>query len=512
MHSLLVTRHNYGERVGTTDQLNILLVDDQPQKLLAYEAMLAELGERLVRAQTGNQAFEVLLQEEIAVILLDVNMPGMDGFETAALIREHPRFAKTPIIFVTAVNTTDLDRLRGYEIGAVDYVSVPVIPEILRAKVSVFLELHRKTRELEVHSRALSESEGRLRAILDTASDAIITIDQEGVIQTINPATERIFGYTAAEMIGNNITMLMPRPYHDEHDGYLRHYRETAERHIIGVNREVQGLHKDGTAIPLELAVSEAVPGKVFTGILRDITRRRNLEREVTEIAASQQRRIGQELHDSVSQELTGLMMMSSALAERLSGEDPAVVALARRLVGGLASTQNQVRIVSHGLIPVEVDAEGLRAALEDLTDRIREQAGIACAIYNPQPITVQDALTATHLFHIAQEATNNALRHGRPTRIDIHLFATPDALVLAVCDDGVGLPAEVNGQGVGLRLMRYRASLIGGVLQIGPAEKKGTIVTCTIPAHGIYKNSLPGGRTNGQGAAPSGEHGNRVE
>src|SRR5215217_2232030 len=97
---------------GRADSVNVLMVDDQPQKLLAYEAMLAGLGERLLRAQTGEQAFEILLHEEIAVILLDVNMPGMDGFETASVIREHPRFAKTPIIFVTAVNTTDLDRIR----------------------------------------------------------------------------------------------------------------------------------------------------------------------------------------------------------------------------------------------------------------------------------------------------------------------------------------------------------------------------------------------------------------
>src|SRR5262245_34004923 len=178
------------------DPINILLVDDQPQKLLAYEAMLSGLGERLVRARSGNEAFEILLHEEIAVILLDVNMPGMDGFETAAMIREHPRFAKTPIIFVTAVNTTDLDRIRGYEIGAVDYVSVPVIPEILRAKVSVFLELHRKSLALEIQTQALRESEGRLRGILDAASDAIITVDPDGLILSINPATERIFGYS----------------------------------------------------------------------------------------------------------------------------------------------------------------------------------------------------------------------------------------------------------------------------------------------------------------------------
>src|SRR5437868_4688423 len=194
------------------DQLNILLVDDQPQKLLAYEAMLDELGERLVQAHSGNEAFEVLLHEEIAVILLDVNMPGMDGFETAAVIRGHPRFAKTPIIFVTAVNTTDLDRLRGYEIGAVDYVSVPIIPEILRAKVSVFVELHRKTRALKLANQSLFEAEERMRTILHTAKDAIITVDGDGLIQTTNPAAERIFGYESAELLGANVSVLMPDP------------------------------------------------------------------------------------------------------------------------------------------------------------------------------------------------------------------------------------------------------------------------------------------------------------
>src|SRR5690348_2056088 len=110
------------------DAAKILMVDDQPQKLLAYEAMLDSLGEILLRASSGNHAFEILLQQpDVAVILLDVNMPGMDGFETASAIRQHPRFARMPIIFVTAVNTSDLDRIRGYELGAVDYVSVPVV-------------------------------------------------------------------------------------------------------------------------------------------------------------------------------------------------------------------------------------------------------------------------------------------------------------------------------------------------------------------------------------------------
>lgn len=467
----------------THEPLNILLVDDQPQKLLAYEAMLTNLGENLLRAQNGNQAFELLLHEEIAVILLDVNMPGMDGFETAAMIREHPRFVKMPIIFVTAVNTTDLDRIRGYEIGAVDYVSVPVIPEILRAKVSVFVELHRKRRELERANQSLFESEQRMRAILETATDAIITIDGKGTILTANPAAERIFGYTAAELIGGSVKRLMPAPWHRAYDEVMNRGANGAARTLAGLSQEFQGLRKDGVIVPLEVAVSETMPGAVFTAIIRDVSRRKQLEREVTEIAAVEQRRIGQELHDGVSQELTGLTMMAAALQDRL-GEGPAATQpLARRVIEGLSRVHRQVRQVSHGLVPVELDADGLRAALEDLAERVHQQAGIPCVFHCPQRVRVKDSLTATHLYHIVQEATNNALRHGRPKRIDIRLNARPEALVLTVRDDGVGMAADAERpNGVGLRLMRYRASLIGGVLHIAPADEQGTLVTCTVP------------------------------
>jgi signal transduction histidine kinase len=136
--------------------VNILLVDDQPGRLLTYRAILEPLGERLVEAASGEQALKLLMEDEFAVILLDVNMPGMDGFETASLIHQHPRFEKTPIIFVTAVNVGDMDRMRGYKLGAVDYVSVPVIPEILRTKVTVLAELYRKRRELQLANERLA--------------------------------------------------------------------------------------------------------------------------------------------------------------------------------------------------------------------------------------------------------------------------------------------------------------------------------------------------------------------
>ena len=144
-----VTAHETGGMSDLqTARVNILLVDDQPARLLTYRAILGDLKENLIEARSGTEALKLLMSHDFAVILLDVNMPGMDGYETASLIHEHPRFEDTPIIFVTAVNVSDLDRMRGYRVGAFDYVMVPIIPEILRSKVVVLVELYRRRRQL----------------------------------------------------------------------------------------------------------------------------------------------------------------------------------------------------------------------------------------------------------------------------------------------------------------------------------------------------------------------------
>ena len=143
--------------MGKDEKVNILMVDDQPAKLLSYEVMLGGLGETLIKANSAKEALEILLKTDVAVVLMDVSMPEFDGFQLAAMIRQHPRFQRTAIIFVSAVHLTDLDQLKGYEHGAVDYISVPVIPELLRAKVRVFADLHRKTRQLETLNRELEQ-------------------------------------------------------------------------------------------------------------------------------------------------------------------------------------------------------------------------------------------------------------------------------------------------------------------------------------------------------------------
>jgi signal transduction histidine kinase len=175
-----------GVTMVTGEKVNILLVDDQPARLLTYQSVLQDLDQNLVSARSGVEALEKLMRQEFAVVLLDVSMPDMDGFEAARLIHDHPRFERTPIIFVTGVHMSELDRLKGYKLGAVDYVSIPVVPEILRSKVAVLVELYCKRRELRDLNRHLAEANTRL-AQANTALEA----EKSRELETLNASLQR---------------------------------------------------------------------------------------------------------------------------------------------------------------------------------------------------------------------------------------------------------------------------------------------------------------------------------
>src|SRR5215469_5782961 len=280
------------------DKVNILMVDDQPAKLLSYEVILSELGENLIKATTASEALSILLKTDVAVVLMDVSMPDLDGFELADVIRQHPRFQKTAIIFISGVHLTDSNKIQGYRSGAVDYISVPVVPDVLRAKIGVFVDLHRKTRQLEMLNNELerrvaerteelrhSEQQFRMRAeLLELATEAITVRDLDGALQFWNTGAENLYGWKREEILGCQIHQVLqtvfPVPA-EEIEAELRE-RKAWQGNLVQHT-------KDGAEVIVACRKTMNHEGNAVLEVSRDITSQLQAEdalRETEKLAA----------------------------------------------------------------------------------------------------------------------------------------------------------------------------------------------------------------------------------
>jgi len=281
--------------MGVSEKVNVLLVDDQPARLLTYESILSELGQNLVRAGSGIEALEKLMKDEFAVVLLDVSMPDMDGFEAATLIHQHPRFERTPIIFVTGVHVSELDRLKGYKVGAVDYVSIPVVPEILRSKVAVLIELYTKRRELQVLNRTLAQANERL-AEANTTLQAEKTRELETlnrVLQRANQELESANRSLQTEVAERTRVELALKEADRHKDEFLAMLAHELRNPLAPIHNAVQLMHRQSFADP-QLTWSRDVIGRQLAHLTRlvddllDVSRitrgKINLSKEVIEL------------------------------------------------------------------------------------------------------------------------------------------------------------------------------------------------------------------------------------
>jgi two-component system sensor kinase FixL len=331
---------------------------------------------------------------------------------------------------------------------------------------------------------ALRQSQERLSAILESAAEGVVVITAEGVIETFNKAAEKMFAYTAEEALGQDVSLLLPEPYSRLHNEFVGDYMRTGEGRVIGIGREVVGRRKDGSLFPMYLAVSEVhnERHRLFTAMIHDVTDHKLLEKQVLEIACEEQRRIGQDLHDSIGQELTGLSLSVRALVDELRRQLRPEAVAAARIAAWLSEAQQHVRELSRSLIPREIDAHGLSDALEQLAERTAALNDFKCTYHCHGPIDVPDQFVATQLYRIAQEAVNNAIKHsgGKHVMIEIDMEGKP--LSLIVRDDGIGIDATpAQSDGMGLRIMQHRAKLIGADLSIGRGANGGTVVKCTL-------------------------------
>jgi PAS domain S-box-containing protein len=524
------------------EKVNILMVDDQPAKLLSYEVMLAELGENLIKATSAKEALELLLKTDVAVVLMDVSMPELDGFELATMIRQHPRFQRTAIIFISAVHLTDLDRLKGYEHGAVDYISVPVIQELLRAKVRVFSELHRKTRqleslnrdlerrvadrteELETKAQALMELNielGRknreLDAIVHTAPDIIFSRQPDGPRDYLS---DRFYEFTGAAP-GSAIGYGWMEYVHPDDQGSSQqrwlHCVETGENYEV----EYRLRGKDGEyrwfrarAVPIQNEAGEVVK---WYGTCSDIQDSKLLEKSIRDSSAElekivdrrtdelrrlsvrlmsaqdqERRRIARELHDGLGQELTVAKMVLDKMVMKKSGSEPApeAAAQASNLVDRAIQ---QVRIMSHLLHPPLLDEVGLLSALSWYTEGLTKRSGIQTFLEVQPPNFPRLATEVeTAVFRIVQEALTNVFRHAEAHNVWINLNQRDGRITVSVLDDGKGIEQKVadlrpDSMGVGIGGMKQRAKEFGGELRMSNASP-GTLLEVIIPSHFVVR------------------------
>ncbi|HEY4540928.1 MAG TPA: PAS domain S-box protein [Noviherbaspirillum sp.] len=369
----------------------------------------------------------------------------------------------------------------------------------------VMATVHDITRRKEAEA-ALQESEARMRAIFDSAVDAIVIIDEAGLIDRFNPAAERLFGYAENEVQGRNVSMLMPSPYREMHDSYLDNYCRTGHKKIIGIGREVIGLRRDGTTFPMDLAVAEMrfANRRMFTGMVRDISERKRAEEalrqsqiELRKLSAHQERlkeeerkRIAQEIHDELGAQLTGIKAYVSVALDRAAraGQpaDPLLVETAQ-LAGNAIST---VRKVISDLRPSVLDQLGVWAALEWYAEQITTRAGLACIceIEPDAQEVVLDPERSTMVFRIVQEALTNVVRHaeaGRAVvRAQTEMSSKGKTVVVRVEDDGRGIDTEglLNRESWGLLGMYERSRHHGGELRVTGTPGRGTSVVLTLP------------------------------
>jgi PAS domain S-box-containing protein len=347
----------------------------------------------------------------------------------------------------------------------------------------------RDVTELQSAREALREAEQRNRGILETAVNAIITISDQRIIESVNSSTERLFGYTREEMIGQNIKMLMPEPYASQHDSYVENYKRTGKRKIIGIGRQAIAMRKDGTIFPIDLSIGEVTlaDGKrLFTGIIRDLTDHKMLEEKILRISEEEQHRIGQDIHDDLCQQLAAIGCLAKVVHQRLLKTGSTAAPELEEVVRMLTAANQRAREMARGLMPVVLDASGLMAALSDLARGTQQIFRITCHLQCDPPVEVTDNLLAVQLYRIAQEALSNAIKHSQSTRIDITLTKTDAEVRMTIRDNGKGIPDHSPGAGTGMGLltMSQRARMMGGDLSVENHLEGGTLVTCSIPIH----------------------------
>lgn len=523
-------------------KVKILLVDDTPDNLVSLGAAIETLGEELVFAHSGKEALRHLLDDNFAAILLDVKMPEMDGFETAELIRSRPRSSHTPILFLTGFKNEE-HLFRGYDLGAVDYLFKPIVPEVLRSKVAVFVELSRRADRLQEQAKQLADqaatlqkAEQRFRHLLEAAPDAMVICRDNGEIILINTQTELMLGYSRQELLGQHIRLLVPEwaynaPWLDEEAD------ETSSPPAAAC--ELNAVHQDGRIIPVEINASplESDEGLLITSAIRDISERRRAEQarakveeevrllnsHLNELNAHLEERVlartkelqrsNEELaqfayvasHD-LQEPLRTVSIYTQLLGKRygdvLEGEAELYMGYIRE---GAQRMEHLIRDLLQFSQIESRDAEqftlidseaSLLEAVANLKTSIEENS--ACILHDPLPKIKGDPVQLTRLF---QNLLINAIKYHSPERPpSVHITARLNDRhwQFSVKDNGIGIDPQYAekvfgifkrlhgrdnpGTGIGLAICKKIVTRHGGRIWVESQLGTGATFHFTLP------------------------------
>jgi PAS domain S-box-containing protein len=450
----------------------LLIVDDEEGLLFLMTEALRREGYQVDGVESGAEALEWLRSHSPDLLLLDLKLGDIAAPVLVERLRQQGH--EFPFLIITG-HGDERTVVELMKQGALDYVMkdkglLELLPSVVRRALSAV----ERERRLSEANEGIRHREERHRKIIQTALDGFARFNNEGRFLEVNESLCKLLGYTREELLLMNASAVET---HGAPCG-LMECIQGAQSEATRCSSRLR--RRDGAVLDVELSLRRE--GDEVFGFAHDVTQQRRLEREVLEISEDERRRFGRDLHDGLGQQLTALEMMSHTLARELKTAAPALAASATEISTFTRAAVVQARQLAHGLAPVALEAEGLMRALNDLAI-LTSRTGVACEFQCDSPVGLHDSAAATHLYRIAQESVNNALKYAKAAGITVRLQDAAESIHLTIEDNGCGLPAEKPGKcGMGLAVMEYRARLIGGRLDVRSEPGKGVRITCAVP------------------------------